>query len=210
MITELILASASPRRRQLLEQIGIEPGVLPSFREEKPASKLPEEAVQELSRQKAEDVAEQILLRVPEPDAPVIVLGADTVVSAGGQMLGKPGSHEEAFSMIAALQGRTHEVITGVTLLRISTGEERRTGAEAWSCMSFAEKTEVDVAPMTREEILRYSDSEEPMDKAGAYGIQGRFAAFVRGIRGDYNNVVGLPVHRVYEELKKMEESAAE
>ncbi len=205
MITEIILASASPRRRQLLEQIGLEPGVVPSFADEMTEETDPERVVRELSRRKAEDVAEQILLRVPDPEAPVIVLGADTVVSAGGRILGKPGSHEEAAAMIRSLQGKTHEVLTGVTLLRISTAKERTGGAERWSAKTFAERTEVEVAPMTAEEILRYADSEEPMDKAGAYGIQGAFAAFVRGIRGDYSNVVGLPVCRVYEELKALE-----
>ena len=150
---------------------------------------MPCEVVLELSAQKAEDIAAK---------SPVgsIILGADTVVASEGKILGKPKSHQEAAEMIAGLQGKQHEVYTGVTLiLRTEDGMEGT---------SFYEKTEVRVFPMTLEEIQEYADSEEPMDKAGAYGIQGKFAAYIQGISGDYTNVVGLPVGRVCQELKKL------
>lgn len=188
-IEKLVLASASPRRRELLAQIGIVPEIVPSTIEEKLTTDVPEQAVMELSRQKAEDVA-----RFQKPGT--LVVGADTVVSAAGKILGKPASHEEAFQMISMLEGKVHQVYTGVTLIFCGQkANERRT---------FAEKTEVCVYPMTEEEIWDYADGEEPMDKAGAYGIQGKFAAFIKGIDGDYNNVVGLPVGRVYQEIKKI------
>lgn len=197
MITEtIILASGSPRRRELLEQIGVRIQVCPSHVEERVTSQIPQEVVLELSAQKAEDIAAQ---------SPVgsIILGADTVVASEGKILGKPKSHQEAREMIQGLQGKTHEVYTGVTLILREEGKMSGT--------SFYEKTQVHVFPMTPEEIQAYADSEEPMDKAGAYGIQGRFAAYIQGISGDYANVVGLPVGRVYQELKKlMEEKRGE
>lgn len=190
-----ILASGSPRRRELLGQIGIVPEVKPSHVEEKVTSQVPEDVVVELSAQKAEDVA---------ADAPegVMVLGADTVVAIDGMILGKPGSHEEACEMIRRLQGTRHQVYTGVTLIYKEAGGCRG--------VSFAEKTDVDLFSMTEEEIRTYAESEEPMDKAGAYGIQGVFAKYVSGIHGDYNNVVGLPVGRVYQEWKRLMEEEKE
>lgn len=187
----IILASNSPRRRELLSQIGVEPEIRPSHIEEKVTSRVPEEVVTELSAQKAEDVAQ---------GAPVgtVILGADTVVAIDGEILGKPKSHEEAEAMIRQLQGKTHQVWTGVTLICKEENGSRG--------VSFAELTEVSVYPMTEEEIREYAALEEPMDKAGAYGIQGRFAAYIGGIHGDYSNVVGLPVGRVYQEWKKLME----
>lgn len=185
----LVLASASPRRRELLAQIGMMPEIIPSTIEEKITVSEPEEVVLELSRQKAMDVASG---REPE----TLVIGADTVVAAGGRILGKPVDHEQAKEMISLLAGGTHQVYTGVTLVYCGkTGEQIK---------SFVEKTNVYVYPMTEKEILEYANSEEPLDKAGAYGIQGKFAAFIKGIDGDYNNVVGLPVGRVYQEIKKL------
>lgn len=193
MVTErVILASGSPRRKELLEQVGIPVCVCPSQVEEKVNSWIPYEVVLELSSQKAEEVAS----RSP---ADSIILGADTVVASEGNILGKPKSHQDAAEMIAGLQGKTHEVYTGVTLIW--------KGQESTSGVSFYEKTEVSVFPMTPEEIREYADSKEPMDKAGAYGIQGRFAAYIQGISGDYNNVVGLPIGRVCQELKKLLEN---
>lgn len=185
----LVLASASPRRRELLAQIGLMPEIIPSTIEEKITVSEPEKVVLELSRQKAMDVASG---REPE----TLVIGADTVVAAGGRILGKPVDHEQAKEMISLLAGGTHQVYTGVTLVYCGkTGEQIK---------SFVEKTDVYVYPMTEKEILEYANSEEPLDKAGAYGIQGKFAAFIKGIDGDYNNVVGLPVGRVYQEIKKL------
>lgn len=190
---QMILASASPRRLELLRQVGIEPAVEPSHVEEVITSTSPGEVVMELSRQKAEDVAG---LHRGEP---VIVLGADTVVAADGKILGKPKNWEDAVRMIKLLQGRSHQVYTGVTLVFCEEFSSQKTS----SVITFYEETEVFVFPMTERQAEAYVDTGEPMDKAGAYGIQGKFAAYVKGISGDYNNVVGLPVERVCQELGK-------
>jgi len=186
---KIVLASASPRRRELLNQISLNPVIEPSTVVEVITTRVPKDAVMELSLQKAEDVAKH-----QQPGT--IVIGADTVVAADGKILGKPKSHEEAFEMIESFQGKTHQVFTGVTLIYC--------GKHGTIVRSFAERTDVHVYPMTTEEIRSYAEDEEPMDKAGAYGIQGRFAAFIKGIDGDYSNVVGLPVGRVYQELKQI------
>lgn len=191
-IRNLILASGSPRRKELLEQIGIMPVISPSRIEEVVTSSAPEQVVLELSSQKAEDV----MSRCPVGS---VVLGADTVVAIDGMILGKPKSHGEACEMIGRIQGRSHQVHTGVAiLLKEESGLRQK---------HFTVKTDVMVFPMTEEEIRGYGESEEPMDKAGAYAIQGRFAAYIQGISGDYSNVVGLPVGRVYQELKALLES---
>lgn len=192
---KVILASGSPRRRELLGQIGMKPEVMPSRIEEQVTSAVPEDVVMELSARKAEDVAARAM-------AGTLILGADTVVAVDGEILGKPRSHEDAKRMINLIQGRSHQVYTGVTLLYKEEAESRG--------ITFVEKTEVLVYPMTEDEIEEYARSEEPMDKAGAYGIQGRFAAYIQGIRGDYNNVVGLPVGRVWQEWKHLMEEREE
>ena len=176
---KIVLASASPRRRELLNQISLNPVIKPSMVVEVITTRVPEDAVMELSLQKAEDVAKH-----QRPGT--IVIGADTVVAADGKILGKPKSHEEAFEMIDSFQGKTHQVFTGVTIIYC--------GKNGTIVRSFAERTDVHVYPMTTEEIRSYAEDEEPMDKAGAYGIQGRCAAFIKGIDGDYSNVVGVPV----------------
>lgn len=186
---KIILASASPRRRELLHQIGLETEVLPSRIEEKPTATQPEEVVEELSRQKCLDVAG----RVQENG---VVLGADTVVALDGKIMGKPGSAGQAAEMLKSLQGRSHQVFTGVTLAEVQKGRIVRQE-------TFSERTEVFLFPMTEEEIEAFILSGEPFDKAGAYGIQGSFARHVKSIEGDYNNVVGLPVAAVYQRLKK-------
>ena len=207
----LVLASASPRRRELLSQIGLEFTVMPSTKEENAKTTEAGALVQELSRQKAVDIweqlsggqgqnpdtdQEQISEETQEPNLngkrqpELLVIGADTVVCCEGKILGKPHSREAAAEMLTALQGRSHEVYTGVTLYSQS------------ETVTFFECTQVEFYPMTEVEISEYIDSKEPMDKAGAYGIQGLGARFVKGIRGDYNNVVGLPVGRLYQELK--------
>lgn len=188
MRQRFILASASPRRSQLMRQIGLKPDIIPSMVEEKAQGMSPDQTVMELSRQKAEDVAKRYR------DG-AVVIGADTVVSVGGRILGKPSSHREAVEMIHLLQGNVHQVYTGVTIIRC--GSEKKQ-------VTFAEKTDVSVYAMSEQEIYRYAESGEPMDKAGAYGIQGKFAAYIQGIQGDYNNVVGLPIGRLYQELKAM------
>lgn len=187
MKQRLILASASPRRRQLMEQIGLEAEVIPSRAEETVEGCDPAQVVENLSRKKAEEVHGRF------PDA--VVIGADTVVAAEGRILGKPAGPGEAEEILGLLQGKVHQVYTGVTIICGRTPEKTRT---------FSEKTDVEVYPMSPQEIRRYVASGDPMDKAGAYGIQGPFAAFIRGIAGDYNNVVGLPVGRLYQELKAL------
>lgn len=192
---KIILASASPRRRELLTQIGLEFEVCPSSWEEVTDKKLPWEVVQELSFHKAMDVFKQAAAEDKTPEKAAVVIGADTIVACRGEILGKPGDEERAARMLGMLQGDVHQVYTGVTLVWQEQGKTET--------FCFYESTDVQVYPMTEEEIVRYVESGEPMDKAGAYGIQGRFAAFIRGIDGDYNNVVGLPVGRVYQEMKK-------
>ena len=186
MDIKVILASASPRRLELLRQVGIEPVVEPSHVEEVITSTEPDKAVMELSAQKAKDIA---ALHAGEE---AVVIGADTVVAADGEILGKPSNREDAVRMLTLLQGRAHQVYTGVTL--VFCGGKPRT-------VTFAERTDVFVCPMSRAQIEAYVDTGELMDKAGAYGIQGCFAAWVESISGDYNNVVGLPVGRVCREL---------
>lgn len=186
---KIILASASPRRRELLEQGGIPFTVIPSQAEEKITTEQPEQAVEELSYLKCSDIYEKSL-------GDVLVIGADTVVASEGKILGKPSSQKDAVKMLQSLQGREHEVYTGVTIMAREGNENRK--------KTFHEKTKVVFYPMSDEEIRSYVNTGEPMDKAGAYGIQGKSAVFIKEISGDYNNVVGLPLARLYQELKNM------
>lgn len=188
-MSRIILASASPRRRELLLQIGLQFEVMESACEEKIESSLPEEVVCELSEQKARDVWERL------KDEKAVVIGADTVVAFEGRILGKPKDEEEACSMLRSLSGNTHQVYTGVTLCYTAGGRKQS--------HTFYEKTEVSFYPMSEQEIRDYAATKDPLDKAGAYGIQGRCAAHIKGIEGDYNNVVGLPIGRLYQELKE-------
>lgn len=190
-----ILASASPRRRELLGQIRIEFEVKVSNVEETVTAVEPGRVVEELSRQKAEAVSAVS----EEGGEDVLVVGADTVVVLEGQILGKPSDPEDAAEMLRGLAGNVHEVYTGVTLLYRSGDTVQR--------KVFHERTKVEFFPMTEEEIQCYVRSGECMDKAGAYGIQGFFARYVSRIEGDYNNVVGLPVGRLYQEAKEWLES---
>lgn len=187
---QIILASQSPRRRELMELIGFPFSVRVSDGEETITSHDPAAVTEELSWQKAQAVAAEL-----DDVQEIIVIGADTVVSVEGQILGKPASKDEARSMIRTLQGRDHMVYTGVTILGRSALHSDR-------CETFSEGTRVTVASMSEDEIESYISTEEPYDKAGAYGIQGTFARFIQGISGDYYNVMGLPVHRLYKQLK--------
>ena len=228
MNKKIILASASPRRRELLSQIGLDFEVVVSETEEKITSTEPAKVVEELSAQKAEAVWEKLCSmtasqgsvtnaerleegsgvsrtdegsEVYDPEqksgettiTDIIVLGADTVVACDGKILGKPADTEAAAAMLTMLQGRGHEVYTGVTILYEQNGERKT--------LTFHEKTIVHFYPMTDAQIREYVATGDPMDKAGAYGIQGLCARYISGIVGDYNNVVGLPVGRVYQEL---------
>ena len=187
--SRLILASASPRRRELVRLLGMPYQIVPAAGEEQAVSALPWETVEQLSAQKAMEVGRKY------PGC--LVLGADTVVSFGNEIFGKPADEADAYRMLYLLQGNTHQVYTGVTLFRVDSS-----GAE--EVHTFHEKTDVEVYPMSDGEIWAYIRTGEPMDKAGAYGIQGSFCLHVKGIRGDYQNVVGLPVSRLYHEMKKL------
>ena len=219
MNKKIILASASPRRRELLTQIGLDFDIVVSETEEKITSTEPAKVVEELSAQKAEAVWEKLCSTAASQGSvtnaerldegsevfeseqtsgettitDIIVLGADTVVACDGKILGKPADTEAAAAMLTMLQGRGHEVYTGVTILYEQNGERKT--------LTFHEKTIVHFYPMTDAQIREYVATGDPMDKAGSYGIQGFCARYIRGIEGDYNNVVGLPVGRVYQEL---------
>lgn len=183
---KIILASASPRRKELLGKTGMKFEIIPAKGEEKVTKTLPWEVVEELSFQKAKEIADL------QAD-PCIVIGSDTIVAKDEKIMGKPRDEADAFRMLSEIAGNVHQVYTGVTLIR--TGEHFKT-------VTFSEKTDVHLYPMSDEEIHAYIATKDPMDKAGAYGIQGDFAIHVKGIEGDYYNVVGLPIGKVYQELK--------
>ena len=177
---QIILASASPRRKELLEQIGISFEICPAKGEERITKSVPHEVVEELASQKAIEVAsmvrtyEETHQELVTP-SDLMVIGADTIVSCGGQILGKPKDERDACRMLKLLSGGTHQVYTGVSIVLLDASGKA-------GQVTF----------------------HEPMDKAGAYGIQGKCAIFVDKIDGDYNNVVGLPVAAIYRELKKL------
>ena len=188
---KIILASASPRRRELLTQAGYEFEIQVSHKEETYTSETPDEIVKELALLKARDIAEH-------NDAKnMIVIGADTVVAHKGAILGKPKSKDDAYEMIKGFQGDKHQVYTGVAILDYDIdGKE--------TIVNHAVKTDVYVNPMTDEEIWNYIQSDNVMDKAGSYGIQSGFAVHIEKIEGDYFNVVGLPVSYIYQMLNKL------
>lgn len=198
---KVILASNSPRRKEILRQIGIPFEVMPSTCDENTVKTNPSEVVTELSMKKAEDVAYKV------KDS-AIVIGADTVVCIDKRVLGKPKDEADAIRMIRLLQGRSHSVYTGVSII-IKTPEMGYDKYEQTSLQKFKKKTiqfyeetTVYVNHMSEREIEEYVKTGEPMDKAGGYAIQGRFASYVKGINGDYNNVVGFPAARFYQALK--------
>lgn len=177
---DIILASKSPRRRALLEQMGVKDFriLTPDIDEHMDRELPPAELVRQISLEKAQAVAAQA-----DPNA--VIIAADTVVALDGVVLGKPAHEEEAFRMLSLLSGNRHQVYTGLTVLR---------GKQVFSQW---EETSVTFRPLTAEEIEAYIATGEPMDKAGAYGIQGYGALFIEGISGDYYNVMGLPVCRL-------------
>lgn len=181
----IVLASASPRRKELLTQLGWEFEVIVSDVEEVITKTLPCEVVEELSYIKARDVFEKT-------EGDVLVIGSDTVVAFGDKILGKPRDRKDAGETLAMLSGNSHHVYTGVTLFR-------REG-EHVSSKTFHEATRVDFYPMSPEEVDWYVSTGECDDKAGSYAIQGLGGRFVKSIEGDYNNVVGLPIARLYHE----------
>lgn len=182
-MAEIILASASPRRKELLSTAGIEFTVKVADVEEKIDDGLtPAEVVRSLALQKAQAVADK------NPEA--IVIGADTIVVLDDVILGKPQSEENAVEMLKSLSGRSHTVYTGVALIK---GDKVR---------NFCEATQVEFYDLTEEDIDAYVATKDCMDKAGAYGIQTNGCVLIRKIDGDYFNVVGLPVSKVYRELR--------
>lgn len=185
MKRKLILASASPRRKEILEQMGLMFTVSPCSGEEKLETEDPEEAVRTLALQKASEAAGR------QTEA-ALVIGSDTVVAYDGRILGKPADEEEAAAMLRMLSGNTHMVYTGVAVIDAETKK---------TLVHFAEGTEVTMYPMTEQWIRSYVASGKPMDKAGAYAIQGGCMPFIREIRGEYTNVVGFPAARFYQEL---------
>lgn len=201
--SQIILASGSPRRKGLLEQAGLTFQVLPAQIDEKAIREKagsPEELVKRLSRLKAENVLQKVqadpaLIQNEGRErhfAPPLVLGADTAVSIGKEILGKPESPEDAMRMLMKLSGKTHQVFTGVTVIPVTDQAEP---------ICFAEKTDVEMLPFTKKEAEAYVRTGEPMDKAGAYGIQGKGALLVKQIRGDFFSVVGLPLPRLIWQL---------
>lgn len=188
---KIILASASPRRKELMAQAGYEFEIQVSHKEEVYQSETPDEIVKELALLKAKDIASQ------NEQKNLIVIGADTVVSHKGTILGKPQSKEDAFQMIQGFQGDKHQVYTGVAILSYDeSGKEK--------VINQAVKTDVYVNAMTEDEIWSYIEKDSVLDKAGSYGIQSGFAVYVEKIEGDYFNVVGLPISYIYNELKEL------
>jgi len=179
-----VLASKSPRRLELLKLFIPDIEVIPpEIDENSITSKNPANLVMKLSQAKGRDV----IVKHKKDN----VIAADTVVVLDNEILGKPRNKENAVAMLKKLSGKTHKVITGVSVFIKDF------------CFSFYEETEVEFYPLSEEEIKWYAETEEPLDKAGAYGIQGYGKIFVKSIKGDYFNVVGFPVAKFYHKLKK-------
>lgn len=198
----VILASASPRRKELLAQLGVAFEVIPSNGEEIITKIKPEEVVQELAQQKAKEVADRIQADYKAgkdewPEGGIRVIGSDTIVVYEEKIFGKPVDEKDALGMLTLLQGNTHQVYTGVFVIDMDQRSYRE--------KTFAEKTDVIMHPVSEKELLEYIATGEPMDKAGSYAIQGLSGKFIKGISGDYYNVVGLPIARLYQECFKSE-----
>lgn len=185
----IVLASGSPRRKELLAKLHIDFEIITSDVDENIDFVSPEEMVENLALRKAKAVFDSL------DDNDLLVIGADTIVYYDGEVLGKPEDEEEARAMISMLSERTHQVYTGVALCTRIDG--------AISFKTFHDKTDVTFYPIDRFDIDAYIKTGSPMDKAGAYGIQDDFAIHVKKIEGDYNNVVGLPIAKLYQEMKK-------
>lgn len=185
----IILASQSPRRKKLLEQIGLSFEVFPSNTEEISSQSDPALLVEELALLKAEDVSTK------HPDS--FIIGSDTVVVHQDQIIGKPKDKQEAFKILSSLSDSTHSVFTGVAFVKSDKS------GHILSKITFHEQTKVTFSALEEADIKAYIETGNPMDKAGAYGIQDDLGAlFVEGIEGDYYNVVGFPLNRFYRELK--------
>ena len=189
---KIVLASNSPRRKEILEQVGISFEIIPSTSDEVSSKTDPIELVEDISRMKAEEVATMV-------EGPVIIIGADTVVVLDGEVLGKPQDEAHAKKMLHSLQNSSHEVFTGVTVIL----KDIMIGNEVIECkaISFADVSKVIILPMNNAQIDAYVATKEPMDKAGAYAIQGKFALYIKEIIGDYYNIMGLPISKLYDTL---------
>jgi septum formation protein len=187
LLVPLVLASQSPRRREMLRRLGLAFEVHPSDVDETiPEGLSPAGAVEAIAHRKAEAVAARF------PDA--LVLGADTVVVLDRAVLGKPATEQEAAEMLGSLSGRSHTVYSGIAVIHSASGR----------AAVAHEATEVTFAPLAADEIAAYVATGSPMDKAGAYGIQDDHGALlIEGVRGDYYNVVGLPLRRLYRTLQE-------
>lgn len=188
----MILASASPRRSELLKQAGFSFTVVPSTIEETRTEASPGQLAEDLAFQKANDVYETVKGNYTDQD--FMVIGADTIVYYDGEVLGKPADEQEAFDMLKLLSDRTHQVYTGLAIILRKENEKQ--------VHLLHERTDVTFYPISDEELKDYIATGDPLDKAGAYGIQGTFAVHVKEIKGDYNNVVGLPLARLYQTIK--------
>ena len=186
--TKLILASASPRRAEILRAAGFTFTVLSSAVDETP---VPGESAQEMVLRLADAKAELVAARAV---GPAIVIAADTAVLIDGEVLGKPRTADDAHNMLTRLSGHMHSVVTGVTLIRLPDAERR----------SFVETTQVYFTSLSPEELTRYLSTDEPFDKAGAYAIQGRAGRYITRIEGCYFNVVGLPLARLCHSLTEL------
>ncbi|KAG7158900.1 probable bifunctional dTTP/UTP pyrophosphatase/methyltransferase protein [Homarus americanus] len=185
---KIILASSSPRRKEILEKIGLNLTIVPStFEENLDPSNFshPSDFVIATARGKTEEVAKRLSSSNSPPD---LVIGADTCISLGGQVYGKPKDREDALSMLNKFSGTSHNVLTGVCVM-----VQRGT---TWQEISFSEATSVQFAELSADDVNAYIDTGEPFDKAGGYGIQGLGGMLVEGIHGDYYNVMGFPLHR--------------
>lgn len=188
----IILASASPRRTKLLKQAGFTFTVIPSSIEEQRTETSPDKLAEDLAFQKAEDVYQSVKQDYTGKD--FMVIGADTIVYYDGEVLGKPADEQEAFDMLKMLSDRTHQVYTGLAIILKKADEKQ--------IYLMHERTDVTFYPISDHELKDYIATGDPLDKAGAYGIQGPFAVHVKKINGDYNNVVGLPIARLYQSLQ--------
>ncbi len=184
---KIILASASPRRKELLTQIGVKFDVMVSDKETDIDSSDPVKACEKQAMQKALDIEEKAALKYRED---YIIIAADTIVALEGSILGKPRDREDARLMLERISGKKHKVYTAVCVFNSRLKTQK----------SFVEETAVEVAELSKEDIEFYLSKDEAYDKAGAYAIQGFFSRYIVGIEGDYYNVMGLPVGRVYRE----------
>lgn len=192
-MVKIVLASGSPRRKELLEQVGLTFEISAAHGEEIITKEMPWEVVEELSLEKATEVADRYEKEHGLSEDTTVIIGADTIVAFDKEIMGKPKDEADAVATLTKLQNHTHQVYTGVTMIFMNNA-----GREV---ESFYEKTDVIMYPMTESQIKAYVATKEPMDKAGSYAIQGKCASYIKGINGDYNNVVGLPVARVMQTL---------